>query len=125
MKKLRYIALSIASVGVAGIGALGVANADSTTSGNVGSSGIPKSVFKEERLDAASEVLNTSTANVQAAHQDKTFSKLITSAGLTKKTYKDKLKTQLTTDLESKGYSQDQITIALQRTHIHHLKHHK
>ena len=124
MKKFSYIALSVASVGIVGIGTLGVASADTTSSGNIGNSGIPRSVFKEERLDAAAEVLNTSTANVQAAHKDKTFSKLISDAGLTRQTYREKLKAELTTDLESEGYTQDQITIALQRIHIHKLKHH-
>jgi SOS response regulatory protein OraA/RecX len=110
------------------VGAIGVVSAatpDSTQNPNVGSSGIPKTVFKQEKLDAVAGVLNTSTANVQAAHADKSFKQLISSAGLTKKTFTEKVKAKSTTDLESKGYSQSQITIAFQQKTIHHLRHHK
>lgn len=125
MNKVTYIFATLASAGVLGAGAMGVASAASTNSnGNVGASGIPRSVFKQEQLDAASEVLHTSTTNIQSAHKNKTFSQLISAAGLTKKTYSEKLKTQLTSDLEAKGYSQDQVIIALQHRIIVHLRHH-
>ena len=122
MKKLHYVALSALAVGLIGASAVGIASAASIH-GNVGTSGIPRSVFMEERLDAASQVLNTTTANIQAAHKDKTFSSLLSQANLTKQTYAEKLKAQLTSDLEAKGYSQDQITIALQHKLIRHLRH--
>jgi hypothetical protein len=48
---------------------------------------------------------------------------LLTNAGLTKKTYHQKLKAELTTDLEAKDYSQDQVTIALQHRMIAHMHH--
>jgi hypothetical protein len=125
MKKGQMIAFGLTSVGIVSGCAIGAVSADSTTTNsNVGSSAIPRTVFKQEKLDAASEVLNTSTTNIQAAHNDKTFSTLITNAGLTKSTFHEKFKTQLTTDLESKGYSQDQVTIALQHRMIEHMRHH-
>jgi SOS response regulatory protein OraA/RecX len=99
---------------------LGVASAASTTASNtnVGSSGIPRSVFQQERQASVAKVLNTSTANVQAAHKQHTLEQLIKNAGLTDKTFGQKVKAQLTSDLESKGYSQDQVTIALQHKEI-------
>jgi hypothetical protein len=118
-KHLKMIAGGVVGSGLIVASTIGAVSADShNASGNVGSSGIPRSVFKQERLDAASQVLNTTTANVQAAHKNKTFAQLVSQAGLTKKTYHQKLKTQLTTDLEAQGYSQSQITIALQHREI-------
>jgi hypothetical protein len=129
MIKSRFIAIFLTTMGILSIATLGIASAATPTSTTVGTSGIPRSTFKADRLSAAAEVLNTTTANVQAAHKDKTFSGLMTNAGLTKKTFAEKLKTQLTTELEGQGYSQDQVTIALQHRYIarlhHYDKHHK
>jgi hypothetical protein len=126
--KVSYIAASLASTGIIAASAMGVvsaANTQTTNSGNVGSSGIPRTVFRQERLDAVAEVLNTSTANVQAAHKNKTLAQLISNAGLSRKTFVQKVKTQLTTDLENQGYSQNQVTIALQHRTIVRLRHHQ
>jgi hypothetical protein len=125
MKRLQTIAISLTGIGIVGACAIGAVSADSTSSSNanVGSSGIPRSVFKQEKLAAASEVLDTTSVNIQNAHKDKTFSTLLTNAGLTKKTYHQKLKAELTTDLEAKDYSQDQVTIALQHRMIAHMHH--
>jgi hypothetical protein len=125
--KISYIAASLASTGIIAASAMGVVSAASTqksTNVNVGSSGIPRTIFKQDRLDAVAQVLNTSTANVQAAHKNKVFSELISNAGLTKKTFVQKVKAQFTTDLENQGYSQDQVTIALQHRAIVGLRHH-
>ncbi len=127
MHRVKYGILSLATVGAISVGTIGIASAatnHSSSNGDIGSSGIPRTVFKQEQLDAASEVLNTGISNIENAHKDKGFVKLISNAGLTKKSYRQKLKSQLTTDLESKGYSQDQITIALQQKLINHLRHH-
>lgn len=123
MKRLAIVATSVAGIGVMTASGIGMASAATTKTGNIGSSGIPRSVYNTERGDAAAQVLNTSTTTVRAAHKDKTFAKLLSNAGLTKKTYAEKVKAQLTTDLESKGYSQDQVTIALQQRTIARLHH--
>jgi hypothetical protein len=128
MIKIKYMATSLAAVAMVSVGTIGVVSAatpSAVKNPNVGSSDIPKAAFKEERLDAVAEVLNTTTANVQTARSNKDMKQLISSAGLTRKTFSEKVKAELTTDLESKGYSQDQITIALQQKMIHHLRHHK
>jgi hypothetical protein len=126
--KLSYIAAGLTSSGIIAVSAMGVASAATNNSSvknpNVGSSGIPRTVFKQDHLEAASQVLNTTTANIQTAHKDKTFAQLLKNAGLTRTTYRQKLKTQLTTDLENQGYTQDQVTIALQQKTISHLRHH-
>jgi hypothetical protein len=125
MTKLKYIAAGTASAVVIASGLwVGVASAAAPTSTTGGTSGIPRSVFKTDRLDAVATVLHTTTANVQAAHKDKTLSQLMSAAGLTKKTFAEKLKAQLTTDLENGGYSQSQVTIALQHRTIVRLRHH-
>lgn len=121
-KQIKVMTIGLASSSVIAASAIGIVSAD-TKNGNVGTSGIPRGIFKQERLAAASEVLHTSTANIQAAHKYKTFKQLISQAGLTQQTYREKLRTQLVADLESKGYSQDQITIALQHKQIVRLHH--
>jgi SOS response regulatory protein OraA/RecX len=127
MKKVSLITTGLLTIGIVGAVGIGVASAASTSASNtaatVGSSDIPRSVFKAEKQASVAAVLNTSTANVQAAHKNHTLKQLITSAGLTDKTFGQKVKTQLTSDLESKGYSQDQITIALQHKEIVRLQH--
>lgn len=124
MKKLRIIAVSLASASLLTAAGMGVASAATNDSnGNVGNSDIPRSVFMQERQDAVAEVLNTTPTNVQAAHKNHTLHQLISQAGLTKQTFDQKVKDQLTADLEAKGYSQDQITIALQHKQIVRLHH--
>ncbi len=127
MIKPRYIAISLASAGLIGLSTLGIASAASptSTSTTIGKSGIPRSTFKQDRLTAVAQVLNTTTANVQAAHKNETFSQLVANAGLTKKTFAQKLKIQITSDLEGQGYSQAQVTIALQHRTIVRLRHHE
>jgi hypothetical protein len=123
MRKLAIITAATAASGLIAVAGMGIASA--ATTGNVGSSDIPRTVFKQERLDAVAEVLNTTTANVQAAHKNKTFATLLTNAGLTKKTFAEKVKAELTTDLEAQGYSSDQVTIALQHRAIVRMHHKK
>lgn len=125
MKKLSIVTAGILGAGALVIASVGIASAATPSNPNVGTSGIPRSIFREERLDAAAEVLNTTTANIQAAHKNKTFATILSNAGLTKQTYAQKLKTELTSDLEAKGYTQDQITIALQHRTIVRLRHHE
>ena len=123
MKKITLLAGSAIGVGILTLTGMGLASAATPSNGDVGKSDIPRSVFRQERLDAVAQVLDTSTTNVQNAHKDKTLSSLISSAGLSKKTFAQKVKTQLTSDLEAKGYSQDQVTIALQHRDIVRLHH--
>ncbi len=123
MRKLSMMATTVTAATLLGLAGAGVVSADSAKSGNVGTSGIPRTVFMQERLDAVAQVLGTSTSNVQAAHKNKSFKQLVSNAGLTKATFSQKVKAQLTTDLESKGYSQSQVTIALQHRNIVHLRH--
>jgi hypothetical protein len=102
-KQLKILAGGLAGSGIIAVSAIGAVSADSSN-GNVGTSGIPRSVFKQERQEAISQVSKT---------------------GLSKQAYHAKLKSQLNSDLLAKGYSQDQVTIALQHRAIHRLRHHK
>lgn len=122
MKKLAVIVSSVTSAGLLTAAGMGIASA-ATNNVNIGTSGISRTVFKQERLDAVAQVLHTTAANVQATHKDKTFASLVSNAGLTKKTFAQKVKVQLASDLESKGYSQNQVTIALQHRTIVRLHH--
>jgi hypothetical protein len=128
MSKLSIGAAGLMSASVIALAATGVASAASTSSGDIGTSNIPRSVFKQDRLAATAQVLNTTTANVQAAAKDRTLKTLISNAGLTKATFHEKVRAQLTTNLENQGYSQDEVTIALQHraiVRLHHRHDHK
>jgi hypothetical protein len=122
--KLRVgLVASVAAAGLIPLAVSGLANAATV---NSSSSTIPKSVFKSERLSAEAQVLNTTTANVQAAMKNKTLKQLKTGAGLTGSDFSQKLKAQLITDLEAKGYTPAAITNALgHHKHIGHVKAHK
>ena len=141
MKRRSIITASLVTLSVVGATGIGVASAATTKTsstdsmqttaknmtGNVGSSTIPRSVFQQARLDAEAQVLNTTTANIQAAHKNHSFKQLLQQANLTPKTFGQKVKAQITSELEAKGYSQDEITIALERKQIvrlHHKLHH-
>lgn len=126
MKKIALLGATIVSAGILTASASSIASAatnNTTQTGNVGSSSIPRDVFRQERLDAEAKVLNTTTDNIEAAHKNHTFKQLLSQAGLTHKTFMQKMKDQLTSDLEAKGYSQEQITIALQHKEIVRLHH--
>lgn len=123
MVKLRYIIASVVGAGALALGGVGIANAAVTHSGNVGTSGIPRATFRQDRLEAAAQVLNTTTANVQAAHKDKTLSTFISSAGLTRQSFAQKVRAAMTSELEGQGYSQQQATIAFQHRTILRLRH--
>lgn len=129
MVNLKYAALSAASLGVMSLGGVGVASAASHTAsahvkGNIGLSGIPRVVFRQEKLAATAQVLNTTTANVQSARKAKTFAQMVSKDGLTKKAFTKKYKAQLTIDLEAKGYSSSQVTTALKHRRLAKLHHH-
>jgi hypothetical protein len=129
--KFKYVTAGVTTLvgsGIVAASALSIANADAASTGanvDIGTSSITRTVFRNDRLEAEAQVLNTTTANVQAAHKDKTFARLLTNAGLTKQTFHEKVKVQLTTDLENQGYSANQVAIALQHRMIVGMHHHK
>lgn len=121
MSKLKIFFASSAGIGIIAASAFGIASASTTNNSNnsdIGSSGIPRTTFRSDRLEAAAAVLNTSSANILAAHKDKTLKQLIKNAGFTPKTFSQKVKAQLVSELEGQGFTQDQVTIALQHQEI-------
>jgi hypothetical protein len=124
MKRLSIIASSLAGLSILAVSGMGIVSAATNkTSLDIGPSGIPRTAFRQDRLDAESQVLNTTTTAVQTARKDKTLGQLISSAGLSKKTYTQKVRAQLISDLEAQGYSKDQVIIALQHRTIVELHH--
>jgi hypothetical protein len=125
MSRLKVKALSIISILAISASFYGVTSADSTTntSTEVGSSGIPRNVFRTDHIEAQADVLNISTTTVETAHKDRDFKKLISESGMTVKVYHQKVKTELSNEFVGQGYSQDQVTIALQHRQIERLRH--
>lgn len=122
MKKLHYIKTTLVGVSLISAALVGTASAATTHVGTAQKGGIPRDILRTERQLAMSQVLHTTTANIQSAEKDHRLQQLIKSASLTRKSFEQKVKSQLTIDLEGKGYSQSQIASALDRHH--HGKHH-
>ncbi|MDB5184284.1 MAG: hypothetical protein JWN38_92 [Candidatus Saccharibacteria bacterium] len=130
LNKFTTFAVSVASLAALAVSTAGVVDAatitpstTTNTTKTVGSSTIPRDVFRAQRLSAEATILNTTPSAIQTARKDKSFEQLLTKAGLTHKTFRAKVKAQLTTNLKAKGYSQDQITIALQHRELAKLHH--
>ncbi len=87
----------------------------------IGSSGISKVVYRQQRLIAMAQTLDTTTQKITTAHKDHTFLAILKTSGLNKAQFNKQLKQNIKKDLEAKGYSSDQITIAFQQLTIHHL----
>jgi uncharacterized membrane protein YqiK len=125
MIKTRYVLASLAGTAAITLGAIGAVSADTpnNSSGNIGNSGILRTTFRQDRLNAVAQVLNTTTANIKTAHSNKDLEQLISNSGLTRKTFREKVKSNVTSELKAQGYTQSQITAAFQ--HKHHFNHHK
>jgi len=126
MKKIMHIIIGIMAGAFLIAGTVGVVMAAVVSPkvkvADVGSSGIPKMVYRQEKLTAEAQVLKTSTTNVQNALKNKTLKQLITSDNLTVKQFREAVNKDFVADLQSRGYSKDQITIANQKHQIERLK---
>lgn len=129
MSKMKYLIVSAAGVVSIGAGAVGVVHATTNTQAKansnktIGSSGIVRSVMKQDRLTAEANVLNVTTASLQVPHRGKIIKQQLTTNHLTRKEFNQEVKAKLLTELQAQGYSSDQVTIATQARTIGHLKH--
>lgn len=123
MPSIRYMAISAIGATLLSAGAIGVAGATSVqgSSSTKPDKTLVRSI-KQDRLLAASEVLHTTATNIKSDRKAKTLDKLIVSSGLTKKEFNTQVRGIVMKDLESKGYSKDQIIIALQRMRLNHYR---
>ena len=126
MTKIRYMAISALGATLLSAGSLGVVGATSVSGNSSNGNSKPHSSLglpiRHQRLLIVSEVLNTSTNNVISARKSKTLDQLISKAGLTRKEFNTEVRNKLISDLESNGYSKDQIIIALQRQRLNHYR---
>jgi len=124
MKKIMHVIIGIAAGAflIAGMVGIVMAAVVSPKVADVGSSDIPKTVYRQEKLTSEAQVLKTSTTNVQNALKNKTLKQLISSEKLTDKQFRKEVNKDFIADLQLRGYSKDQITIANQHNQIEHLK---
>jgi hypothetical protein len=121
MIKIQKKLVTVVGAAVIAVGfPLGTLSLVSAATPSMSKQVIPNSIMHTERLSAEASVLKTTTSDVQAAHKAKTMKQLVTSAGLTEKTYHKALKTQIDKDLEAKGYSATEIKATLHKEHHHH-----
>ena len=124
MNKLTMITGSVTGAGIIALSGAGIAAAATKAPTTVNNSGIPRSIYREERQIAEAKVLDVSTSDLQTAHKNHTLKDLVSKAGLTEKTLHEKVNAQITSDLAAKGYTASQIARAEQHPQMMHHKHH-
>jgi SOS response regulatory protein OraA/RecX len=118
--KLYVAAASIVAAGslvAVGSGVVSAATPTTTTA----KSGIARYTVMSDRLNAESEVLGMSNAQLETALQTSSFSSVLTSKGFTKDTFRTKVKAEISSELLAQGYSQAQVTKAMTHMHHHHM----
>lgn len=125
MNKL-VIASVVSGLTLAGAG-VGLVNADtasvSSAAANKVHSHIARYTVRTERTNAMAQVLNTTPPQLEITLKSKTLPQVIKSDGLTKSTFRQKLKAQLSSDLSALGYSQAQINAAINHSGKHGKRH--
>jgi hypothetical protein len=79
----------------------------------VSASEIPKAVLRSARMHAETVVLNKTESELQSILTTHGLQQVITQEGLTPKTFREEVRTEMTAYLTSAAYSQSQITAAL------------
>ena len=118
MKKNVLLTGAAASVTLLGasIGIVNAATPSSSTSSNTSQTTtdrIAHYTMEDVRTQAIAKVLNTSVSDLEDKLKTETMQQIIKDAGLTESSFRDKVKTQVQSDLLAKGYSQTQIDATL------------
>ena len=118
MKNIRNKALWLVSgLALSGI-IFGVATASAATPSTVTSrSGVAHYTVRSDRLNAEATVLGVTPAQLQTELKTTTLKKLISNKGMTMKTFRQQVMTQVHSQLLSQGYSQSQVSKVLSRSH--------
>ena len=90
-----------------------------------GTSDIPKSVLRQARISAEETVFNVGTEKqVYQLLHSQGLKDVLKQDNLTPKEFREEIKTGMTTYLTDKGYSQTQITAALDSRYMRHHRYH-
>lgn len=116
LKKLTYGLISMAALGVVATSTVGVVSAATPT---IGSSGIPITTFRQDKISSVASVLKISPASVKSDRKDKTLRTVIKNSGLTLKEFRKEVKAQFISTLESQGYTKSQIISAIRFLLMH------
>lgn len=120
-KRLLVGGLSLIGLGLVPVMAISVASAATpSTTTTAPKTKIAASAFRDEKLQAKATVLNSTTTAVQAAEKAKTMPQLLSTAGLSKQQFHQKVKAQLEADLQAKGYTSSEIKTAIHNHKQHH-----
>ena len=82
------------------------------------SSEIPKTTLRSARLYAETSVLNKTEAQLQEILSAHNLSQILHQEGLNPRTFREDVRTEMTTYLSSKGFTQSQILSALNSKYI-------
>ena len=77
------------------------------------SSEIPKAVLRNARVHAETTVLNKTDAELHSILTTHSLRQVLTEEGLNPKTFREEVRVEMTSYLTTAGYSQSQITAAL------------
>ena len=82
------------------------------------SSEIPKSTLRNARIFAEASVLDRTEAQLQSILSTHNLEQTLSQQGLDSKTFREDVRTEMTTYLSSKGFAQSQILSALNSKYI-------
>lgn len=85
---------------------------------------IPKSVLKQARISAEALVLGKTDSQMQTILQSHDIRDILNQAKISTKDFRDEVRADMTTYLSNEGYSQTQITAALDSKYMRHHNHH-
>jgi len=99
-------------------------NSISTTNNKTTASEIPKSVLRHARVTAEESILGLNTeAQIKQLVHSHDLETTLKSKNLSLKDFREEVRTEMTAYLTSKGYSQTQITAALNSRYVRRHKH--
>lgn len=115
--KIRNLSLVLtgaaATAILGGVGSALVSAASTSPSGGTSRNSIAAYTVREDRLTAEAEVLGTTPTQLENQLKTQTMKQVVAAAALTPSAFRQKVATQLRSDLASQGYSQTQINHAL------------
>lgn len=79
---------------------------------------IPKAVLRNARIHAETVVLNKTEADLQAILLKHSLKQVLITEGMSPKTFREEVRTEMTAYLTAAGFSQSQITSALNSRYI-------
>ena len=99
-------------------------NSISTTNNKTITSEIPKSVLKQARISAEALVLGKTDVQMQVILHSHDLKEIVTQEKISPKDFREEVQADMTTYLSNQGYSQAQITAAIDSKYMRQHRYH-